>query len=108
MRTLNNNILVKELQNNGDVTPEGVILPETLKLGYEIGVVITVSEPVYSDDPGATYKPMVQAGNLVAYHANSGVPVMIGGEACRFVMEGNILAVLEENVIEEAPPKLAH
>lgn len=113
MRVLNNNILIKELQNNGNTTPEGVIMPDTIKLGYEIGAVIAVSEAAIEDPASMTLeqkvqllekRPNVREGNLIAYHANSGVRIMLEGEACRFILEGNVLAVLEENVIEGAPP----
>lgn len=95
MRTLNNYVLLKELQNNGDVTPEGVILPETIKLQYEIGLVITTHENNSS----------VETGNLIAYNANSGVRIMMEGQSCRFILEGNIIAILQENALEEAVEK---
>jgi co-chaperonin GroES (HSP10) len=42
MRPLNGYVFVKEVQNNGDVTPAGIKLPDTLELQYEIGAVLSV------------------------------------------------------------------
>ncbi len=103
MKTLNGNILVKELQNNGSVTPEGVILPDSLELPYEIGAVIVVHAGTERAD-GSVREPMVRPGNLIAYRANAGTRIMIpGGEdggmlSCRFVAEGFIIAILEDDV----------
>jgi co-chaperonin GroES (HSP10) len=106
MRPLNAYVFVKELQNNGDVTPAGIKLPDTLNLPYEIGAVIAVGEGIPL--PDGTLRPhVVKPGNLVAYHANSGVPFQVmfeaGRESCRFLLGDNIFAVLEENCIEEIP-----
>jgi co-chaperonin GroES (HSP10) len=96
MRVLNYNVLIKEIVNNGETTPEGVIVPETIKQGYEIAVVVAPWE-----DEGGEQKPKVKAGNLIAYHANSGIQIRIENEPCRFIMEANILAVLKEDIIGE-------
>ncbi len=87
MRPLNGYVLVKELQNNGSTTPEGIVLPDTLDLAYEIGAVVAVCGG----------ESIAAEGNLVAYHANAGVRIMIEGSYCRWVLESNLLAVLEED-----------
>ena len=106
MRPLYQNVFVKELQNNGNTTPEGIVLPETIELQYEIGAVIAVGEGTPLPD-GGFRPPIVKPGNLVAYHAGSGVRVMVGADACRLVLESNIIAVLEENCVEEVPEEAA-
>ncbi len=108
MRPLNSYVFVKEVQNNGDVTPAGLKLPDTLSLAYEIGAVLSVGEGVPL--PDGTIRPhAVQPGNLVAYHANSGIPFQVmfeaGRESCRFLLGDNIFAVLNENCIEDEPEK---
>jgi co-chaperonin GroES (HSP10) len=85
--------------------PGGVIIPEAIEQQYEIGAVIATHDCKDADGNPAT---RVKAGNLVAYHANSGVRFRVEGRGCRFILESNILAVLEEAPMSEVSPEETH
>lgn len=101
MRMLNKYVLVQEIQNNGEITPGGVVLPETLEQQYELGAVAAVDE---AEDANGNPVSRLKVGNLVAYHANSGVRFRVDNHGCRFLLEANVMAVLEEapKAVEEA------
>jgi co-chaperonin GroES (HSP10) len=100
MRALYDNVIVKELQRNGDTTPEGVILPETIKLQFEVGLVVDVGPGRVLPD-GTMNKPMVAVGNVVAYPAGIGIAMTVQGQPCRWLSAGVFFAVLEEDALAD-------
>ena len=96
IRPMGSYIMIKELENNGDVTPEGVVIPEAIQRGYELGAVVETHDGQPMPD-GTIRESALRQGNLVAYTAGAGVPMHIGGLGFRFIFESNVVAVLEED-----------
>lgn len=104
MRPLNNNVLIAELVPE-EKTHHGVVIPQTTKLGYGVGVVTVIHDGTLMDD-GTVIPCKVKPGNMVAFHVGSGVEIAMGEQRCRLMLEGNIIAVLQEDYKEKMKGEL--
>lgn len=94
MRPMNSNILIATMQQREE-EHLGITIPNTIKLGYGVGIVVAVHEGTALPD-GTVIPCKLAVGNMVAYHANSGVEYIAKGQPCRLMAETYIIAVLQE------------
>ncbi len=105
MRPLGTYVLIHELSDK-DTTEGGVILPgAAMQLDYCMGVVAAIHEPVILPD-GSERACRLVVGNLVAFVPNSGHAIRYASEPCRLMLEGNVLAVLQDDIMEHVDPAL--
>jgi chaperonin GroES len=86
--------LVVEPIEQEDVTPGGIILPETAKEKPQQGKVIAAG-PGRTDDKGKRVVMEVKEGDRVLYAKYSGTEIKLDGKKVLILRESDILAVLE-------------
>ncbi len=103
LKPLADRLVVKPLEEE-EVTPGGIVLPETAKEKPQKGEVLAVG-PGARDDSGKRIQMEVKVGDKVLFAKYAGTEVKIDGEKLLILRESDILAILEgtpEPVAEKA------
>jgi chaperonin GroES len=103
LKPLADRLVVKPLEEE-EVTPSGIVLPETAKEKPQKGEVLAVG-PGARDDSGKRIEMEVKVGDKVLFAKYAGTEVKIDGEKLLILRESDVLAVLEgtpEPVTEKA------
>ncbi len=93
LKPLGNRVVVEPVEQD-EVTPGGIVLPETAKEKPQKGKVLSVG-PGERDDNGK-YIPMdVKAGDTVLYAKYSGTEIKLEGKKLLILRETDLLAIVE-------------
>lgn len=87
--------LVVEPKEREEVTPSGLVLPETAKEKPQEGEVLAVG-PGRRDDNGKRIEMDVTVGDRVLYAKYGGTEVKIDGKKLLILKESDVLAILEQ------------
>lgn len=94
LRPLADRLVVKPLESE-EITPGGIVLPETAKEKPQKGEVLAVG-PGARDDEGERIALDVRVGDKVLFAKYSGTEIKLDGEKMLILRESDILAVLDE------------
>ncbi|MCJ7678261.1 MAG: co-chaperone GroES [Anaerolineales bacterium] len=94
LKPLGDRLVVKPLEGE-DVTPSGLVLPETAKEKPQKGEVLSVG-PGARDDDGKRIAMDVKAKDKVLFAKYAGTEFKIEGEKVLILRESDILAILED------------
>ena len=87
-------LLVKPLEEE-EVTPGGIVLPETAKEKPQKGEVLAVG-PGVRDDEGNRIALDVSVGDKVLFAKYGGTEIKMDGDKLLILRESDILAILED------------
>ncbi|MGQ9500471.1 MAG: co-chaperone GroES [Anaerolineae bacterium] len=90
---LGDRVIVEPLESE-EVTPGGIVLPETAKERPQRGKVLAVG-PGTRDDQGKRIPVEVKVGDVVLYGRYSGTEVKIKDKKYLILRENDVLAILE-------------
>jgi chaperonin GroES len=94
LKPLGDRLIVKP-QEEEEITPGGIVLPETAKEKPQKGEVLAVG-PGSRDDDGKRVEMDVSVGNVVLYAKYGGTEVKVEGDKLLILRESDILALVEE------------
>jgi chaperonin GroES len=94
LKPLGDRLVVKPLEGE-DVTPSGLVLPETAKEKPQKGEVLSVG-PGARDDDGKRIAMDVKAKDKVLFAKYAGTEFKIDGEKVLILRESDILAILDD------------
>lgn len=86
-------LVIKPLEEE-EVTPSGIVLPETAKEKPQKGEVKAVG-PGARDDKGERIPPDVKEGDKVWFAKYAGTEIKIDGEKYLILKESDVLAIIE-------------
>lgn len=93
LKPLGNRIVVEPLEQE-EVTPGGIVLPETAKEKPQQGVVLSVG-PGDRDEKGQRIPMDVSVGDKVLFAKYSGTEVKVDGKKLLILRESDVLAIIE-------------
>jgi chaperonin GroES len=93
LKPLGDRLVVKPLEEE-EVTPGGIVLPETAKEKPQKGEVLAVG-PGSRDDEGKYIDMEVSVGDKVLYAKYGGTEVKVDGDKLLILRESDILALIE-------------
>jgi chaperonin GroES len=94
MKPLADRLVVKPLEQE-EVTPSGIVLPETAKEKPQKGEVLAVG-PGARDEDGKRIPMELKAGDKVLFAKYAGTEIKVDSEKLLILRESDILAVLAE------------
>jgi chaperonin GroES len=94
IKPLADRLVVKPLEEE-EVTPSGIVLPETAKEKPQKGEVLAVG-PGARDDEGKRVALEVAIGDKVLFTKYAGTEIKIDGDKLLILRESDILAIIEE------------
>ena len=94
IKPLADRLVVKPLEEE-EVTPSGIVLPETAKEKPQRGEVREVG-PGPRDDEGKRIEMDVSKGDKVLFAKYAGTEIKLNGEKLLILRESDILAIIEE------------
>ncbi|HEY46958.1 MAG: molecular chaperone GroES [Anaerolineae bacterium SM23_ 63] len=94
LKPLADRLLVKPLEEE-EVTPGGIVLPETAKEKPQRGEVLAVG-PGSRDDEGNRIAMDVSVGDKVLFAKYGGTEIKMDGDKLLILRESDILAILED------------
>ncbi|MEW6569206.1 MAG: co-chaperone GroES [Chloroflexota bacterium] len=94
LKPLGDRLVVKPLEGE-EVTPGGIVLPETAKEKPQKGEVMAVG-PGARDEEGKRIKMDVAVKDKVLFAKYAGTEIKIDGDKLLILRESDILAILEE------------
>jgi len=93
LKPLGDRLVVKPIEEE-EVTPGGIVLPETAKEKPQKGEVLAIG-PGARDEDGERIAMDVSVGDKVLYAKYGGTEVKIDGQKLLILRESDILAILE-------------
>ena len=94
LKPLGDRVVIKPLEQE-EVTPSGIVLPETAKEKPQKGEILAVG-PGARDEDGKRIVMDVKAGDKVLFAKYAGTEIKIDSEKLLILRESDILAVLSE------------
>jgi chaperonin GroES len=94
LKPLGDRLVVKPLEGE-EVTPSGIVIPETAKEKPQKGEVLAVG-PGARDEEGDRIKMDVSVKDKVLFAKYSGTEIKIDNEKLLILRESDILAILED------------
>jgi chaperonin GroES len=94
IKPLADRLVVKPLEEE-EVTPSGIVLPETAKEKPQKGEVLAVG-PGARDDDGKRVAMEVAIGDKVLFTKYAGTEIKIDGDKLLILRESDILAIIED------------
>ena len=94
LKPLGDRLVIKPLEEE-EVTPSGIVLPETAKEKPQKGEVLAVG-PGARDDDGKRIAMDVAKGDKVLFAKYAGTELKIEGEKLLILRESDVLAILNE------------
>lgn len=86
-------VLVKPLQQE-EVTPSGIVLPDTAKEKPQVGQVMAVG-PGGLNDQGKILPMLIKVGQKVLYKKWGGNEIKVGSEEWLLIEQKDVMAVVE-------------
>ncbi|OGO15285.1 MAG: co-chaperone GroES [Chloroflexi bacterium RBG_16_48_8] len=93
LKPLGDRLVVKPLEEE-EMTPGGIVLPETAKEKPQKGEVLAIG-PGSRDDEGKRIAMDVSVGDKVLYAKYGGTEVKVDGDKLLILRESDILALIE-------------
>ena len=93
MKPLGNRVVVEPIEED-EMTPGGIVLPETAKEKPQRGTILAVS-PGDRDDNGKRIEMDVAKGNTVLFAKYSGTEIKVEGKKLLIMRESYILAIVD-------------
>ena len=93
LKPLGNRLVVEPLEAE-EVTPGGIVLPETAKEKPQKGTVLSIG-PGERDDKGKRIEMDVQKGDTVLYAKYAGTEIKVDGKKLLILKETDVLAIIE-------------
>lgn len=93
LKPLGDRLVVKPLEEE-EMTPGGIVLPETAKEKPQKGEVLAVG-PGSRDDEGNRVAMDVSVGDKVLYAKYGGTEIKMDGDKLLILRESDVLAILE-------------
>ncbi len=100
LKPLADRVLVEPIEDE-DVTPGGIVLPETAKEKPQRGKVLAVG-PGGRDEDGKVIVMEVAVGNTVLFAKYSGTEIKMDGKKMLIMRQSDLLAIVDGS---EAPTK---
>jgi len=94
LKPLGDRLVIKPLEGE-EVTPSGIVLPETAKEKPQKGEVLSVG-PGARDEDGKRIAMDVKAGDKVLFAKYAGTEIKIDGEKLLILRESDVLAIVTE------------
>ncbi len=94
LKPLGDRLVVKPLEGE-EVTPSGIVLPETAKEKPQKGEVLSVG-PGARDDDGKRIEMDVSVGDMVLFAKYGGTEIKMDGDKLLILRESDVLAILDE------------
>ena len=94
LKPLADRLVVKPLEQE-EITPSGIVLPETAKEKPQKGEVLAAG-PGARDDEGKRVQMDVKSGDKVLFAKYAGTEFKIDGEKVLILRESDILAILSD------------
>jgi chaperonin GroES len=94
LKPLGDRVVIKPLEGE-EVTPSGIVLPETAKEKPQKGEVLSVG-PGARDEEGKRIAMDVKAGDKVLFAKYAGTEIKIDSEKVLILRESDILAIVTE------------
>lgn len=94
LKPLGDRLVVKPLEDE-EVTPSGIVLPETAKEKPQKGEVLSVG-PGARDDDGKRIDMDVSVGDKVLFAKYGGTEIKMDGDKLLILRESDVLAILDE------------
>jgi chaperonin GroES len=94
IKPLADRLLVKPLEEE-EVTPSGIVLPETAKEKPQKGEVLSVG-PGARDDDGKRIEMDVKKGDKVLFAKYGGTEIKVDGDKLLILRESDVLAIIED------------
>jgi chaperonin GroES len=94
LKPLGDRLVVKPLEGE-EMTPSGIVLPETAKEKPQKGEVLAVG-PGARDEDGKRIKMDVAIGDKVLFAKYAGTEFKLDGEKVLILRESDVLAILDE------------
>lgn len=92
LKPLGDRLVVKPLEEE-EVTPGGIVLPETAKEKPQKGEVLATG-PGARDDEGKRIEMDVSVGDKVLYAKYGGTEIKVNGDKLLILRESDVLAIL--------------
>jgi chaperonin GroES len=93
IKPLGDRILVRRVEEEGEVKRGGIIIPDTAKEKPQEGEVLAVG-PGRLTDEGKRIPPEVKTGDKILMGKYAGTEVKLDGEECLILREDDVLAVI--------------
>ena len=94
LKPLGDRLVVKPLEDE-EVTPSGIVLPETAKEKPQKGEVLSVG-PGARDDDGKRIEMDVSVGDKVLFAKYGGTEIKMDNDKLLILRESDVLAILDE------------
>jgi chaperonin GroES len=94
IKPLGDRLLVKPLEGE-EITPGGIVLPETAKEKPQKGEVLAVG-PGARDDEGKRVSMDVSKGDKILFAKYAGTEIKLDGEKLLILRESDVLGILDE------------
>jgi len=94
LKPLGDRLVVKPLEDE-EVTPSGIVLPETAKEKPQKGEVLSVG-PGARDDDGKRIEMDVSVGDMVLFAKYGGTEIKMDGDKLLILRESDVLAILDK------------
>jgi chaperonin GroES len=94
VRPLHDRVVVKRLEEKGDVVRGGIVIPDTAKEKPQEGEVVAVGSGKKKDD-GSRVAMDVKVGDRILFGKYSGTEIKIDGEEFLMMREEDILGILD-------------
>jgi chaperonin GroES len=94
LKPLGDRVVIKPLEQD-EVTPSGIVLPETAKEKPQKGEVLSVG-PGARDEDGKHIAMDLKAGDKVLFAKYAGTEIKIDGEKLLILRESDVLAIVTE------------
>jgi chaperonin GroES len=92
LKPLGNRLVIEPIEQE-DITPGGIVLPETAKEKPQKGNVLAIG-PGERDDNGKRIPLDVKEGDVVLYAKYSGTEIKLDGKKLLILRESDILAIM--------------
>ncbi|BAJ64692.1 MULTISPECIES: co-chaperone GroES [Anaerolinea] len=93
LKPLGSRVVVEPIESE-DVTPGGIVLPETAKEKPQKGKVLSVG-PGDRDDKGNRISMDVKVGDVVLFAKYAGTEIKVDGKKLLILRESDLLAIVE-------------
>lgn len=94
IKPLGDRLVVKPLEED-EVTPSGIVLPETAKEKPQKGEVLSVG-PGARDDDGKRIEMDVSVGDTILFAKYGGTEIKLDSDKLLILRESDVLAIMEE------------
>jgi len=93
LKPLGNRVVVEPIEGD-EITPGGIVLPETAKEKPQKGKILSIG-PGERDEKGARVPMDVKAGDVVLYAKYAGTEIKVEGKKLLILKESDLLAIVE-------------